>query len=275
MRSSTRARWSDAVSQGAEIPALVASPPTVETSLGMKLLPSVLSLTAGSVDVIGFLGLNGLFTAHVTGNLAILAAHVVTGDPAILSYLVSVPVFMAVLLLTRLLAGSLEAIGFAPLRPLLLLQALLLAGFLGLRLTAGPRVDPDMPTAIAAGMLGVAAMAVQNALVQVALTGVPSTAVMTTNVTRFMTDVGTLLIGRDPGDVVKARRRTKDTWPVIVGFTVGCALGACGQALIGLRSLALPVGLAVLAFAMGRASPQPVRAGAMRAFSRQGQLLNR
>ena len=31
------------------------------------LLPSVLSVTAGSVDVIGFLSLGGLFTAHITG----------------------------------------------------------------------------------------------------------------------------------------------------------------------------------------------------------------
>lgn len=55
------------------------SAPSVDRSLGTKLLPSVLSVTAGSVDVIGFLGLGGLFTAHITGNLAILAAHVVSG----------------------------------------------------------------------------------------------------------------------------------------------------------------------------------------------------
>ena len=29
-------------------------------------------------NVISFLGLGGLFTAHITGNLVILAAHVVT-----------------------------------------------------------------------------------------------------------------------------------------------------------------------------------------------------
>jgi uncharacterized membrane protein YoaK (UPF0700 family) len=34
----------------------------------------VLSLIAGSVDVIGFLGLDGLFTAHITGNLVAVAA---------------------------------------------------------------------------------------------------------------------------------------------------------------------------------------------------------
>src|SRR5215472_6626273 len=85
-------------------------------------LPFVLSLVAGSTDIIGFLGLNGLFTSHITGNLVILAAHVVAGDPTVFSYILSVPVFMLVLLLTRLLATGLERAGIATLRPLLLLQ---------------------------------------------------------------------------------------------------------------------------------------------------------
>jgi len=41
------------------------------------------------------------------------------------------------------------------------------------------------------------------------------------------------------------------TWPAIVGFAVGGGLGAACEAAIGLMSLALPVGLAVLAVAMG------------------------
>ncbi|KAF5408641.1 MAG: hypothetical protein Udaeo2_12020 [Candidatus Udaeobacter sp.] len=42
------------------------------------LLPAVLSRTAGAVDVIGFLALDGLFTP-ITGNVVIVAAHYVTG----------------------------------------------------------------------------------------------------------------------------------------------------------------------------------------------------
>jgi uncharacterized membrane protein YoaK (UPF0700 family) len=34
------------------------------------------------MDVIGFPGQGGLFTAHITGNLVIVAAHVVTGEAA-------------------------------------------------------------------------------------------------------------------------------------------------------------------------------------------------
>src|SRR5258706_3661872 len=151
--------------------------------------------------------------------------------------MLSVPVFVATLGLTRLLAGALERIGLASLRPLLLLQLLLLVGFLVLCVSAGPRIDPDAPSAIFAGMLGVSAMAVQNALVQVSLKGAPSTAVMTTNVTRFTMDAGEMLLGRDPAEVAKARSRANHTWPAIAGFALGCALGAALEVRLGLWSL--------------------------------------
>src|SRR6202795_4562934 len=217
----------------------------------MYLLPAVLSLTAGSVDVISFLGLGGLLTPHVAGNLVTLAAHLVSGSGAPVAVMLSVPVFVAALGLTRLLAGALESIGFATLRPLLLLQFLLLAGFFVLCVSAGPRIDPDATKAILAGMFGVSAMAVQNALVQISLNGAPSTAVMTTNLTRFMMDVGEVMLGRKPADVARARDRAMRTWPAIVGFAIGCGLGATCEAAVGLRSLALPTGLALLAVAMG------------------------
>jgi uncharacterized membrane protein YoaK (UPF0700 family) len=59
-----------------------------EANLPGRALPFV--LIAGSTDIIGFLGLNGLFTAHITGNIVVLAAHVVSGNPTIFSYILSV-----------------------------------------------------------------------------------------------------------------------------------------------------------------------------------------
>ena len=57
------------------------------------LLPAVLSTTAGAVDVIGFLALGGLFAAHITGNLVVLASHYLTGGFSQIGPLLSVPVF--------------------------------------------------------------------------------------------------------------------------------------------------------------------------------------
>ena len=74
--------------------------------VGIKLMTAVLSVIAGSMDVISFLGLGGLFTAHITGNLVILAAQVATGEPAQVAPMLSVPGFMAALFLARLAKAS-------------------------------------------------------------------------------------------------------------------------------------------------------------------------
>ena len=129
--------------------------------LNEKMLPAVLSIIAASVDAISFLGLGGLFTAHVKGNLVVPFAHLATGSRAPAANILSVPVFVAELGLTGSLAGVLERIGFASLRPLLLVQLLLLADFLTLCASAGASVAPRATMAIFAGMFGISAMAVQ------------------------------------------------------------------------------------------------------------------
>jgi uncharacterized membrane protein YoaK (UPF0700 family) len=231
-----------------------------DDSLGAKLLPFVLGLIAGSVDIIGFLGLNGLFTAHITGNLVILAAHIVAGGEASLALMISVPVFIVALAGTRLVVEGLDRARIAPLRVLLLLQYVLLCAFLGICMTHSD-VSPNAPSMIVGGMLGVSAMAVQNALVRIALSGAPTTAVLTTNITMLTTDVGEMLFGRDAHRIATARDRARHTWPAVAGFLLGCILGAACEAALGLQSLALPTGFALIALALGnRASSSPATA---------------
>ncbi|WP_161495895.1 YoaK family protein [Bradyrhizobium japonicum] len=236
---------------GADVQGAWQLTPSVNTSLGTMLLPFVLSVTAGSVDVISFLSLGGLFTAHITGNLVILAAHVVDGGTAPMAPMLSVPVFIAALGLTRLLAAGLEIMRIASLLPLLALQVMLLLCMLLVRVTANPAIDPNACNTIVAGMPGVAAMAVQNAPVQISLRGAPTTAVMTSDITRFAMDIGTMVFSRDLRDVLAARNRAQHTWPAIVGFAAGCALGGARKAAVGLLSLALPASTALIAFAFG------------------------
>jgi uncharacterized membrane protein YoaK (UPF0700 family) len=218
--------------------------------LSVVALPFVLSVIAGSTDTIGFLSLNGLFTAHITGNLVVLAAHVIDGNPAILSYMLAVPMFMLVLLVTRLFASRLERSDAAALRPLLLLELLLLIAFLVCCVAAGPRPDSKSGIAVIAGMSGVEAMAVQTALVQISLTKTASTAVMTTNVAHFMLALGEVLAGGEQALVASARRRMVHLFPILVGFVVGCALGAAAQAAYASWSVGLPAVLGLLALGM-------------------------
>jgi Protein of unknown function (DUF1275) len=91
-------------------------------------------------------------------------------------------------------------------------------------------------------MLGISAMAVQNALVQISLKDSPSTAMMTTNTTRFVIDLGEVLLGPSRNRV-KAGERAKRKGFVIAGFVIGCGLGAGCQAVTGLWSRDYPLSL--------------------------------
>ncbi len=233
---------------------------SVSDRLGTKLLTFVLSVIAGSVDVIGFLGLGALFIAHITGNLVVLAARTAAGEHASAAHLLSVPVFIVALFAARLLAATFDRFAIATLRPLLLLQFLFLAGFLAVAIEVGSSADPSAAVMIFAAMLGVSAMAVQNVLVQVSLKEAPSTAVMTTNLTRFVVDLGEVWLGRDPGGRAKAVARARRTGTAIAGFVVGACLGAWCQAHVGLWSLTIPTGLAMAALVITYCSDAFVRA---------------
>jgi uncharacterized membrane protein YoaK (UPF0700 family) len=216
------------------------------------LLPAVLSTTAGAVDVIGFLALGGLFTAHVSGNLCVLAAHYITGGFSQVGPLLSVPVFIAVLGVVTLAFGRAQKASNGSRRALLVQHAVLLAACLGLGVGFGPFADADHPMAVLVGMLAVAAMATQNALVKLALKDSPPTAVMSTNITELAIDLATLARSRGDGDdLARARRRASMTFPCVVGFVGSCAAGAVLEVYFGLWALALPVVLAALAIPLG------------------------
>ena len=203
-------------------------------------------MTAGAVDVISFLGFGGLFTAHITGNLVILAAHYITGRFGEIAPLLSVPVFVIVVgVVTTVFVR--KPIPFIR-RALLVLQAVLLASVLGFGVGFGPFADPNSSMAVFAGMLGVAAMATQNAVVRLALPGHPTTAVMTTNAAELAVDLAMLArcLFR-PINVSEIRSRAHVTTLAVLGFVVGVVTGAILEIHVGLWSLTFPSLLAVLA----------------------------
>lgn len=224
----------------------------VGTGQGGWLLPFVLSATAGAVDVIGFLALGGLFTAHITGNVVILAAHYLTGRFSEVGQLLSVPVFVVVLGAVTLVSDAFERAGHESRPALLVLHVVLLAACLGLGVVWGPFADANSPVAVLVGMLAVAAMATQNALTRLALPGAPSTAVMTTNATQLTIDVVTLARRHGEAEHLgEVRSRAAATSSSVVGFVAGCAGGAILELRCGLGALALPVALAALAVPLG------------------------
>jgi uncharacterized membrane protein YoaK (UPF0700 family) len=85
-----------------------------------------------------------VFAAHITGNLVVLAAHVVTGRAASLAPIVSLPMFIVVLGLTRRAVAGLEETRHGPLQPLQLVPLVI---FLTVWVAAGSRLRHRRPTA--------------------------------------------------------------------------------------------------------------------------------
>jgi uncharacterized membrane protein YoaK (UPF0700 family) len=206
----------------------------------------LLSATAGSTDAIAFLGL-GVFTAHITGNIVVLVAHLAANGRAGIAQMISVPVFMTVVAIARLLAITLDRHrnGMAA-RALLLIQFAFLLGFLLLSFPLGRSFDPNSSLAVLAVMCGVAAMAVQNVMVQTSMSGASATAVLTTNVARLAI-AGVDVVAGPLADRRTAREKIASTFPQILGFVVGCAAGGFLEWQLGLLALLFPVFLSLAA----------------------------
>jgi uncharacterized membrane protein YoaK (UPF0700 family) len=72
---------------------------------GPAAIAALLSFNGGFVDTVGFLGLQGLFVAHVTGNFVTLGAALVQGSHGIVGKILALPEFIVVIALARL-AGT-------------------------------------------------------------------------------------------------------------------------------------------------------------------------
>jgi uncharacterized membrane protein YoaK (UPF0700 family) len=114
---------------------------------GPAAIAALLSFNGGFVDTAGFLGLAGLFTAHVTGNFVTLGAALVFGSHGIIGKILALPEFIAVVALARLAGAALRARRAPVLRILLGVEVALLFAFFVLAVAFGPFADADSPTA--------------------------------------------------------------------------------------------------------------------------------
>jgi uncharacterized membrane protein YoaK (UPF0700 family) len=207
---------------------------------------ALLSFVAAFVDTACFIGLFGLFTAHVTGNFVLIGAAIAEGHDAVaINKLLALPVFALSVAATAWAVAALRARRRAPLALLLGVQALLLGVAAGLAFERPNGSPIDKPAALWMGMLAVAAMAVQNALMRLALAELPPSTVMTGNVTQFVIDLVALRSPTDGNARSAARGRLTRMWPGIAAFIVGSVAAAAAFAAVGLRSLAVPTVLCV------------------------------
>src|SRR3984957_13398106 len=111
--------------------------------LKVTTLPLLLSLNAGFVDTAGFLALQGLFTAHVTGNFVTLGASLALGTSGAVAKLLALPVFCVVVIAVRLLSSLLSRQVRAVFEVMLGLKMILLIVGAALAVRFGPFHDGD------------------------------------------------------------------------------------------------------------------------------------
>jgi len=201
-------------------------------------LPLVLSFNAGFVDTAGFLALQGLFTAHVTGNFVTLGASLALGTSGAIAKLLALPVFCVVVIAARWLGTLLSHHSTHPFVPLLVLKVLLLIAGCAMAIHFGPFHDGDSWQAIATGMVLVAAMAIQNAVHRVHLSSAPPSTLMTGTTTQVMLDIADSIYPREAGQAQSARLLQMSTNVIV--FAIGCGMAALLYARFGVWCFVVP-----------------------------------
>jgi uncharacterized membrane protein YoaK (UPF0700 family) len=210
---------------------------------------ALLALAAACVDTCGFIGLFGLFTAHVTGNFVLIGAELSNRHVDILAKSLALPVFVGSVVLANQAEVLMRRHAIAAATWLLVVESLLIAmAALVPHWTGMPHEPDDMPSFVI-GFLLIAAIGVQNALMRTSLAGRVQTTVMTGNVTQLTIDLLAMATGRaDAG----TRLLASSSWPVVAAFAAGSALGAAGYALLRFDCLWLASALVAVAAWLAR-----------------------
>jgi uncharacterized membrane protein YoaK (UPF0700 family) len=221
-------------------------------------VPLLLSFNGGYVDTAGFLALQGLFTAHVTGNFVTLAASLVLGTSGAIAKLLALPVFCVVIVVTRLVSFGLPHLGLPVLRTMLSLKVFLLVAGAVMAIRFGPFPDTDSLTAIVTGMVLVSAMAIQNAAHRIHMGSAPPSTLMTGTTTQIMIDLADRLRGLPAEAAATTRARMSRMAAAVVVFAFGCAAAALLFSLTGGWCFVVPPAVALVSLLNSEREGMPI-----------------
>jgi uncharacterized membrane protein YoaK (UPF0700 family) len=152
--------------------------------------------------------------------------------------LLAIPVFIGAAVGTRLYIVRRERKQLDAALHVLIGQALLLTVFMVVAMEESPFDTGDHPHAVAAGLLGAAAMAIQNTAARTFLSGLPPTTVMTGNFIQVVVDIVDLVMGHEAD---AKRARLAKLAPMLGAFIVGTLSGAIGYLTAGFLSVLVPI----------------------------------
>ena len=213
-------------------------------------LAFLLAGIGGFVDVVGFLTLFGLFTAHLSGNTARLGVELGRGDAAAaLAYAVPIAVFFGAVVVGASCMAAARSRGRTALGPLLAAEAFLVASFmvLGTLLRDAGELTPRSAAYYGLAAMAVAAMGLQTASLRHAAGIAVRTAFMTGMAVSFAEEL-VAVVRREDAD---ASRRARVHGGLLGAYLGGAVSGAALDTAWSLWALAVPVvALAAVAVAV-------------------------
>jgi uncharacterized membrane protein YoaK (UPF0700 family) len=219
-------------------------------------LPLLLSINGGYLDTAGFLALQGLFTAHVTGNFVTLGATLALGTSGVVAKLLALPVFCIVVIVTRTFGNYLSTHGLSALRTLLGVKVALLGVGAAMAIRWGPFANGDGWQAIVTGLTFVSAMAIQNAAHRIYLPSAPPTTLMTGTTTQVMIDIADLFGAKNTENRDVLHARLVRMLGAVAAFAVGCGSAALLFASVGVLCFLIPPAIGFCAF-LSSTAPSP------------------
>ncbi len=215
----------------------------MDTAVKGSVISVLMAFMAGFVDTCGFIALFGLFTAHVTGNFVLIGASLAENRPGIYGKLLAFPAFVLAVAATRLYLLRCERLKRDAVLPILSGQMMFLVLFLAAGVYASPIREADAPLTMLTGILGVTAMAIQNAASRTVFVGLAPTTVMTGNVTQVVMDLVELTVDAEPAPI---KSRLRKMVPPVIGFAAGAIASGLGFAWAGFWCLVCPLAALLL-----------------------------
>lgn len=147
----------------------------------------MMAAIAGFIDVIGFIGVGKLFTAHITGNIVIAIAQIIDHEPGVITKIIAIPLFIVIAAFT---SWTIEMQGQTKrlLVMWFIIEAILLTAFMCAGIYILPFYGLDSWHYICSAMLPVCAMAIHNILLRTYMRSLPPCTVMTGNLVQIIVD---------------------------------------------------------------------------------------
>lgn len=202
-------------------------------------IPVMLTTVGGAIDTIGFVGLLGFFTNHVTGNLVMAGGGLVEGGDGLWVKLGALPVFLATVIITKRMINITRA-GKPILSNLLFAEVAFLLAFLASAVYFRPFEQAGTLEVAFTGFLGLIAFSIRNTAGKTIMGKMKPTLLMTGNTTQLGIDLSDYVFDRNNCNMDSLRH----SFTLVFSFTLGAFVGAVLYIYIGLWAIApfiLPV----------------------------------